>query len=38
MQVDALRQLPGHSSIETTAGNLHPVIEKAINPLDDLVG
>lgn len=36
-QIDALRQLLGHSSIETTAGYRHPVIERATNPLDDLV-
>jgi integrase len=35
--LDALRQLLGHTSIETTAGYLHPVIEKASNPLDDLL-
>jgi hypothetical protein len=37
-QMDALRVLLGHSSIEMTAGYLHPVIERASNPLDDLVG
>ena len=36
--LDALRQLLGHSSIETTAGYKHPVIERASNPLDDLLG
>ena len=36
-QLDALRQLLGHSSIETTAGYRHPVIEQATNPLDDLL-
>lgn len=35
--LDSLRQLLGHSSLETTAGYLHPVIEKAGNPLDDLL-
>lgn len=35
--LDALRILLGHSSIETTAGYRHPVIEKAGNPLDDLL-
>ncbi len=35
--IDALRQLMGHTSIETTAGYLHPVIDKASNPLDDLL-
>lgn len=35
--IDALRQLMGHVSIETTAGYLHPVVEKASNPLDDLL-
>jgi integrase len=36
--IDALRILMGHSSIETTAGYKHPVIEAATNPLDDLAG
>ena len=36
--LDSLRQLLGHSSLETTAGYLHPVVEGASNPLDDLVG
>ena len=35
--IDALRQLLGHSSIETTAGYRHPAIEQASNPLDDLL-
>jgi len=35
--LDALRKLLGHSSIETTAGYLHPVIDRATNPLDDLL-
>ena len=35
--IDALRQLMGHVSIETTAGYLHPVVAKASNPLDDLL-
>jgi integrase len=35
--IDSLRQLLGHSSLETTAGYLHPVVEKAGNPLDDLL-
>ena len=35
--IDALRQLMGHVSIETTAGYLHPVVAKATNPLDDLI-
>lgn len=35
--IEALRQLMGHSSIETTAGYRHPVIDKASNPLDDLL-
>jgi hypothetical protein len=26
----------GHVSIETTAGYMHPVVETASNPLDDL--
>lgn len=30
-------QLLGHSSIETTAGYRHPAIERASNPLDDLL-
>jgi integrase len=35
--IDALRQLMGHSSIETTAGYRHPTIEAATNPLDDIL-
>lgn len=35
--LDSLRQLLGHSSLETTAGYLHPVVDRASNPLDDLV-
>jgi integrase len=35
--IDALRLLMGHVSIETTAGYRHPVVEKASNPLDDLL-
>lgn len=35
--IDALRQLMGHVSLETTAGYLHPVVAKATNPLDDLL-
>jgi integrase len=34
--IEALRQLMGHNSIETTAGYRHPVIDAASNPLDDL--
>ena len=37
-QIEALRQLMGHNSIETTAGYRHPLIEKATNPLDDILG
>jgi integrase len=36
--LDSLRQLLGHSSLETTAGYLHPVVDRASNPLDDLIG
>jgi integrase len=36
--IDALRVLMGHVSIETTAGYMHPVVETASNPLDDLAG
>jgi integrase len=35
--LDSLRQLLGHSSLETTAGYLHPVVERASNPLDDMI-
>jgi integrase len=35
--IDALSKLLGHSSIETTAGYRHPVVDKASNPLDDLL-
>lgn len=35
--MESLRQLLGHSSIETTAGYLHPVVDRASNPLDDLL-
>lgn len=34
--IEALRQLMGHASIETTAGYRHAAIEAASNPLDDL--
>lgn len=36
--IEALREIMGHNSIETTAGYRHPVVEKATNPLDDLLG
>lgn len=36
--IDALRQLLGHSWLETTAAYLHPDIDRAGNPLDDLLG
>jgi len=35
--IDVLRKLMGHSSIETTAGYRHPGVDTATNPLDDLV-
>lgn len=35
--IDSLRILLGHSSLETTAGYLHPVVDRASNPLDDLL-
>lgn len=35
--IEALRQLMGHNSIETTAGYRHPVVDQASNPLDDLL-
>jgi integrase len=35
--LDSLRQLLGHSSLETTAGYLHPTVDRASNPLDDLL-
>ena len=37
-QPDALRELMGHVSLETTAGYLHPTVDRASNPLDDLLG
>jgi integron integrase len=36
--IDALSKLLGHSSIETTAGYRHAVVDRATNPLDDMVG
>jgi integron integrase len=36
-ELDALRELMGHASIVTTAGYRHPTINKATNPLDDLL-
>jgi integrase len=36
--IEALRQLMGHVSIETTSGYLHPLVDRASNPLDDLLG
>jgi integrase len=35
--IDVLRRLMGHVSIETTAGYRHPLVDAASNPLDDLV-
>ena len=35
--IERLRQLMGHSSIETTAGYRHAAVEGASNPLDDLL-
>jgi integrase len=35
--IEVLRELMGHSSIETTATYRHPAIASASNPLDDLV-
>jgi integron integrase len=35
--IEALRELMGHVSIETTSGYRHPVVDAATNPLDDLV-
>jgi integrase len=34
--IGALRVLLGHSSLETTAAYLHPEVDRAGNPLDDL--
>jgi integrase len=34
--LEVLRQLMGHSSIETTAGYRHASIDRGSNPLDDL--
>ena len=36
-EIDALRKLMGHVSLETTAGYRHPVVAAATNPLDDLL-
>ena len=36
--IGSLKQLLGHSSVETTAGYLHPVVDRAGSPLDDLLG
>lgn len=35
--IDSLRQLLGHSWLETTAAYLHPNVDRAGNPLDDLL-
>ena len=35
--IETLRELMGHNSIKTTAGYKHPLVEKATNPLDDLL-
>ncbi len=35
--IEALREIMGHNSIETTAGYRHPIVEQASNPLDDLL-
>lgn len=35
--MDSLRILLGHSSLETTATYLHPTVNRASNPLDDLL-
>lgn len=36
-QIEALRVIMGHNSIETTAGYRHPIVAAATNPLDDLL-
>ena len=36
-EIDALSKLLGHSSVETTMGYRHTVVDRATNPLDDLV-
>lgn len=36
--IESLRQLMGHISIETTAGYRHALLDRASNPLDDLLG
>ncbi len=36
--IEALRQLMGHYSIETTSIYRHPEVERASSPLDDLLG
>jgi integron integrase len=36
--LDSIRQLLGHSSLETTAAYLHPTVDRASNPLDDMLG